>query len=80
MNKENVLLDLDETIISGQGTDEIDFKKDKEQLLKFPRFFDMEHEYIIIERPKLQDFLTKLFNKYVCMDSCIFWIYVIYCK
>ena len=62
MTRRNVLLDLDETCISGQYTHDIDFEKDKEQLLKFPIFHNMENEYLIFERPHLQEFLTWLFE------------------
>ena len=65
MSIQNVILDLDETVISGKATDdEIDFEKDKTQLLKFPKFHNMDDMYIIIERPCVQEFLTKLFSNY----------------
>ena len=60
----NVLLDLDETIISGKATsDEIDFARDKEQLLKYT-FHNMDDLYLIMERPGVQTFLTNLFKNY----------------
>ena len=62
--RQNVLLDLDETIISGKACDdEIDFDKDKTQLMKF-KFHNMDDLYLISERPCLQEFLTELFQKY----------------
>jgi hypothetical protein len=64
IHKRNVVLDLDETLISGKAcNDEIDFEKDKSQLMKF-KFHNMDDLYLISERPGVQDFLTKLFEGY----------------
>ena len=64
IHKKNVVLDLDETLISGKACDdEIDFDKDKEQLMKF-KFHNMDDLYLISERPNVQDFLTELFENY----------------
>jgi len=49
IHKRNVVLDLDETLISGKAcNDEIDFKKDKSQLMKFT-FHNMDNLYLICE-------------------------------
>jgi len=64
IHKQNVVLDLDETLISGKAcADEIDFDKDKEQLMKY-KFHNMDDLYLISERPGVQDFLTELFKNY----------------
>jgi TFIIF-interacting CTD phosphatase-like protein len=64
LHQKHVFLDLDETLISGKACDdEIDFEKDKEQLVKF-KFHNMDDLYLISERPGVQKFLTELFNNY----------------
>jgi hypothetical protein len=61
------ILDLDQTIISGEPTEEYDFKKNKKKSRKF-RFETMEDYYIIFERPNLQKFLDFLFKNFrVCV-------------
>lgn len=62
-DKINILLDLDQTLISGEPTEQYDFKKNKEKAKKFV-FHDMEDMYIIFERPGLQEFLTFLFDNF----------------
>ena len=59
--KINFILDLDQTIISGEPTEEYNFQKNKKKASKF-RFETMENYYIIFERPYLQQFLTFLFK------------------
>ena len=66
--KINFILDLDQTIISGEPTEEYNFEKNKKKALKF-RFETMENYYIIFERPYLQPFLTFLFKNFNI--SCI---------
>jgi len=65
MGKEklNVLLDLDQTIISSETTDDYDFKKNNTKAKKFT-FHDMDKYYIVFERPGLQKFLTYLFENF----------------
>ena len=65
MSKEklNILLDLDQTIISSEAEDEYDFKKNKDKAKKFT-FHDMDGYYIVFERPGLQKFLTYLFKNF----------------
>ena len=59
----NVLLDLDQTIISGEATDEYDISKYKDKMKKFD-YGNMEGYYIIFERPGLQKFLDYLFANF----------------
>jgi TFIIF-interacting CTD phosphatase-like protein len=63
MAKKNVILDLDQTLISAEPTEELDFKKDKEKMKKFV-FHNMDNYYIVFERPGLQQFLTYLFENF----------------
>lgn len=61
--KVNVLLDLDQTVISAEGDDEYDHNKSKDKAKKF-KFHDMDGYYIVFERPGLQPFLDWLFKNY----------------
>jgi len=61
--KVNVLLDLDQTVISAEGDDEYDHDKSKDKATKF-KFHDMDGYYIVFERPGLQPFLDWLFKNY----------------
>jgi TFIIF-interacting CTD phosphatase-like protein len=61
--KVNVLLDLDQTVISAEGDDEYDHGKSKDKATKF-KFHDMDGYYIVFERPGLQPFLDWLFKNY----------------
>jgi TFIIF-interacting CTD phosphatase-like protein len=61
--KKNILLDLDQTLISAEPTEEVDFKKDKDKMKKF-KFHNMDGYYIVFERPGLQEFLTYLFANF----------------
>jgi TFIIF-interacting CTD phosphatase-like protein len=65
MKKErlNVLLDLDQTIISSEAEDEYDFKNNKNKSKKFT-FHDMDGYYIVFERPGVQKFLDYLFKNF----------------
>lgn len=60
--KNNVILDLDETIISSKNFSELNDYKNAEYLTKNFKFQKMEDEYLIFERPYLQEFLTWLFT------------------
>jgi TFIIF-interacting CTD phosphatase-like protein len=65
--KINVFLDLDQTLISGEPTDEFDFEKyeEKSKLFKFYKMGDEEADYyLIFERPGLQEFLDFLFKNF----------------
>lgn len=62
-DKPNILLDLDQTLISAEPTEEYDFKKNKNKAEKFV-FHDMDGYYIVFERPGLQKLLAYLFDNY----------------
>lgn len=62
-NKINILLDLDQTIISAESTSDYNFKKNKVKSKKFT-FHDMDGYYIVFERPGLQPFLDYLFANF----------------
>lgn len=57
----NVVLDLDQTLISAEPTGEVNLndRKTKDKLKKF-KFHDMDGYYVVVERPGLQDFLQFL--------------------
>ena len=57
-NKQNLLLDLDQTLISAEPSEEYDFKKNEEKAKKFT-YHDMLGYYVIFERPGVQEFLEK---------------------
>lgn len=63
MNKPNILLDLDQTIISAHADEEYDFKTHKEKAKKF-KYSDMDGYYIVFQRPGLQKFLDFLFKHF----------------
>lgn len=63
MSKLNIILDLDQTIISAEAVEDYDFKKYKEKAKKFT-YKDMDGYYIVFERPGLQKFLTFLFKNF----------------
>lgn len=63
MSKQNIILDLDQTIIYSLPTE--DFKKeDKEKLKKFKHHY-MDGYYVVFERPGLQEFLDFIFSNFV---------------
>jgi TFIIF-interacting CTD phosphatase-like protein len=61
--KKNILLDLDQTLISAEADEEFDFKKFKEKTKLF-KFKDMDGLYLVFERPYLQEFLDYLFKNF----------------
>jgi TFIIF-interacting CTD phosphatase-like protein len=61
--KPHIFLDLDQTLISAEASEEHDFDKYKEKSKKFS-FEDMDSYYIIFARPGLQKFLTYLFDNF----------------
>ena len=63
MSKPHFLLDLDQTLISAEPTEEYDFSKNKGKAKKFV-FHDMDGYYVVFERPGLQKFLTYLFDHF----------------
>jgi len=63
MKKFNIILDLDQTLISAEADEEYDFEKNKEKAKMFD-FQDMDGYYIVFERPHLQKFLDFLFKNF----------------
>ena len=61
--KINIILDLDQTLISAETYTKRFKKENKEQLKNF-NFFKMEEYYYVIERPGLQEFLDFLFKNF----------------
>jgi hypothetical protein len=61
--KKNMLLDLDQTLISAEADDEFDFKKYKEKTKLFD-YKDMDGMYLVFERPHLQEFLDYIFKNF----------------
>ena len=62
MNKiGHIILDLDQTLISAEPSEEYNFAKNREKSKKFV-FHDMDGYYVVFERPGLQSFLTCLFD------------------
>jgi hypothetical protein len=63
MKKFNIILDLDQTLISAEADEEYDFEKYKDKAKKFD-FQDMDGYYLVFERPHLQKFLDFLFKNF----------------
>jgi TFIIF-interacting CTD phosphatase-like protein len=59
----NVVLDLDQTLISAEASNEYDFKANRAKAKKF-EFHDMDGYYVVFERPGLQPFLDYLFKNF----------------
>lgn len=62
-NKPCLILDLDQTLISAEASEELDFKKYKEKSKLF-RSDDMDGYYKVYSRPHLQDFLDYAFKNF----------------
>lgn len=62
-NKINILLDLDQTLISAEKYEEYDIEKYKKKAKKF-KSQDMIGYYYVFERPGLQAFLNYLFKNF----------------
>ena len=62
-NKPNIILDLDQTLISAEVSEEHNFKK-YEMKSKLFDYKDMDGYYIVYERPGLQKFLDYLFENF----------------
>ena len=63
MSKTNICLDLDQTLISAEPSEEYNFTKNKQKSKKFI-YHDMDGYYIVFERPGLQEFLNYLFENF----------------
>lgn len=61
--KPNILLDLDQTIISAEASEELDMSKFSDKHVKF-RFDDMDGYYMVYSRPHLQEFLDYAFKNF----------------
>ena len=59
----NIILDLDQTIISAEADEDYDFNKNNKKVKLF-KYYDMDSYYIIFERPGLQPFLDFLFSNF----------------
>lgn len=61
--KPSIILDLDQTIISAEPTEDHDFEKYKKKSEQF-RSDDMDGYYMVYSRPYLQEFLDYLFKNF----------------
>jgi len=62
-NKINVILDLDQTLISSELLEEYDYELNEKKLKKF-NSHNMDNYYIVFERPGLQKFLDYIFDNF----------------
>lgn len=62
-DKINIILDLDQTLICAEVTEEFNFKKYKQKMLSFD-FENMDGYYVVFARPGLQAFLDFLFANF----------------
>ena len=62
-NKGNIILDLDQTLISAEASEDLDFVKYKEKS-KLLRGDDMDGYYMVYSRPHLQEFLDYIFKHF----------------
>jgi TFIIF-interacting CTD phosphatase-like protein len=63
MKRMNVLLDLDQTLISAEETRTYDLEKNGTKSKKF-KYHNMEDYYVVFERPGVQPFLDFLFKNF----------------
>jgi hypothetical protein len=61
--KNNIIFDLDQTLISAEASEDLDFKKYKDKSKLF-RSDDMDGYYEVYSRPHLQDFLDYSFKNF----------------
>lgn len=59
----NILVDLDQTLVSALTSDEFKPKDHKEKMMKFS-YKNMDGYYTVFERPYLQEFLDYIFREY----------------
>jgi len=62
-SKLNIVLDLDQTLISAEVLEEYNIEKNKDKCKKF-NYKNMDDYYIIFQRPYLQKFLDYLFANF----------------
>jgi TFIIF-interacting CTD phosphatase-like protein len=65
VNLQNIVLDLDNTLIFAEALTEFPFKQPgiKDKAIKFT-IHDMDNYYIVFERPQLQSFLDYIFENF----------------
>jgi TFIIF-interacting CTD phosphatase-like protein len=63
LKKPRVVLDLDQTLISAEASEDYNFDKNKAKAKMF-KYHDMDGYYIVFERPGVQPFLDFLFANY----------------
>lgn len=63
MSKKQFILDLDQTLISAEATEDYNFTKNSTKAKQF-NFHNMDNLYIVFERPYLQPFLDYLFKNF----------------
>lgn len=61
--KFNLFLDLDQTLIYSIPTEDFNFTKDSDRLMKFS-YYNMEDMYLVVQRPYLQEFLDFVFANF----------------
>lgn len=59
----NIILDLDQTLISAEPIEEFDFEKNQKKMFKF-NFENLDGYYLMFPRPKLDEFLDYLFANF----------------
>jgi TFIIF-interacting CTD phosphatase-like protein len=65
MDRKNIILDFDQTLISTQPTEDRKlFTKDNKKKMENFKMYNMEDYYIVFERPGLQKFLNYLFENF----------------
>jgi len=62
-HKPNLILDLDQTIISAEPLEELNLKKYSKKSEKF-KYYDMDNVYRVYSRPNLQEFLDYAFKQF----------------
>lgn len=62
-SKPNLILDLDQTLISAEASEELNFEKYKDKSKLF-RSDDMDGYYMVYSRPYLQEFLDYAFSNF----------------
>lgn len=63
MNKKNLILDLDQTLLSSENPMILRKKKYEDKYKKF-NYKNMDNIYIVFERPHLQEFLDYVFKNF----------------
>ena len=61
--KMNLILDIDNTLLSAESTNDFDFDLENDKTSEF-RFHDMDGYYVVFERPHVQEFLDYAFKNF----------------